>query len=76
MRLWRFFPPVHEETDKGHGRIEIRQIAVAAAEGIATLDFPGAKQIFRVERQVWRGKDPKPSREVVYGLTSLCKGKL
>ena len=31
------------------------------------------QQIFRVERQVWRGKDSKPSREIVYGLTSLHK---
>lgn len=75
MRRRRFFPPAHEETDKGHGRIEIRRIVVASAEGIPTLEFPGVRQVFRIERQVWRGKDLKPSREVVYGLTSLRKEK-
>lgn len=73
MRRRRFFPPAHEETDKGHGRIEIRRIVVAAAERIPTLKFPGLQQIFRIERQVWRGKDSKPSREIAYGLTSLRK---
>ena len=39
------------------------------------MEFPGVRQVFRIDRQVWRGKDLKPSREVVYGLTSLRKEK-
>jgi hypothetical protein len=46
---------------------------VAAAEGVPTLEFPGVQQIFRIERQVWRGKASEASLEIVYGLTSLRK---
>jgi hypothetical protein len=63
---------VYEECEKGHGRIEIRRISVANV-GATAIDFPGATQIFRLERETWRGRDNKHSLESVCGITSLTK---
>jgi hypothetical protein len=71
MRQRRFFPQIYEETNKGHGRVEIRRIVVANTNEISTINFPGAKQIFRIEREVWRSTSLKSSLEIAYGITSL-----
>jgi hypothetical protein len=60
MRPGRLFFPPYETVEKGHGRIETRRIAVAPSDCI-NFDFPGAKQIFRIEREVYRGKEQKLS---------------
>ena len=55
--------------DKGHGRIEVRQITVMQdTDGF--LDWPGVQQVFKLVRQVTHIKSQKTTIEVVYGLTS------
>src|SRR5690606_22461971 len=62
------FPPVHTECDKAHGRVEVRRIQVAEATSVS---FPGARQVFRIERETWRGSSGAHRLEVSYGITSL-----
>ena len=57
-----------ETTEKGHGRIEIRNIATSA-EVVPYLEWPGAAQVARLERT--REIGAKVSVEVVYLVTSL-----
>ena len=57
-----------QTTDKGHGRIEVRKIAVTS-EVVAHLDWPGAAQAVRIERTRIIGD--KVSCEVAYLITSL-----
>lgn len=54
--------------DKGHGRIEVREIRVSA-ELAGYLDWPYAAQVFEVRRE-WTEKG-KTKRETGYGVTSL-----
>ena len=61
-----------ETLDKGHGRVEIRKIAVSA-EAVPHLDWPGLGQIARLERTRWIGN--KQSIEIVYLITSLAQGE-
>jgi predicted transposase YbfD/YdcC len=56
--------------NKGHGRRETRTLW-ASTELNAYLDWPGVKQVFRLERLIWHEKHQGYTREVVYGLTSL-----
>jgi predicted transposase YbfD/YdcC len=56
--------------DKGHGRTERRQLTVSA-ELQGYLDWPGAEQVFKLERWFTRTKDGQRMHEVVYGITSL-----
>ena len=55
---------------KGHGRREKRTLW-ASTELNDYLDWPGVKQVFRLERIIWHEKYQGSTREVVYGLTSL-----
>ena len=57
-----------ETLEKGHGRIETRQIAVSA-EVVAHLAWPGCAQVARIERE--RRIGDKVSTEVAYIVTSL-----
>jgi hypothetical protein len=57
-----------ETNDKGHGRIETRRIAVSA-EVVPHLDWPGAAQVARIERE--RRIGDKTSTEISYAVTSL-----
>lgn len=60
---------VAQTIDKGHGRIEVRQITVMQdTDGF--LDWPGVQQLFKLVRQVTQIKSQKTTTEVVYGLTS------
>ena len=61
-----------ETLDKGHGRVEIRKIAVSA-EAVPHLDWPGLGQIARLERTRWIGN--KQSIEIIYLITSLAQGE-
>ena len=63
--------------DKGHGRIEIRKIAVSS-EVAAHLDWPGAAQVVRIERHRHIAKRMqagaiqwRDSVEIAYLVTSL-----
>ena len=55
---------------KEHGRLERRTLR-ASADLKDYLDWPGAQQVFAVERQVERIKDGRVARQVSYGVTSL-----
>jgi predicted transposase YbfD/YdcC len=56
------------EDDRGHGRIERRTIRVAPADD--TL-FPGARQAFRLRRDVGGLDGVWERKEIVYGIASL-----
>lgn len=59
----------------GHGRIETRTIQTSEMLN-AYLDWPGVKQVYRLEREFhWlrQGKIYKSSCEIEYGVTSLSR---
>ncbi len=56
--------------NKGHGRRETRTLWTST-ELNEYLDWPGVKQVFRLERRIWHEKHQGYTREIVYGLTSL-----
>ncbi len=57
-------------TEKGHGREEQRTLTVST-ELKGYLDWPGAEQVFKLERRFKRIKDGHVTQETVYGITSL-----
>ena len=65
-------PVITEATTigKGHGRLERRTLR-ASADLKDYLDWPGAQQVFAVERYVERIKDGRVTRQLSYGVTSL-----
>lgn len=54
--------------DKGHGRREVRRLWASAALQ-EYLDWPGAQQVCKLEREVWQ--KGRHTREVRYAITSL-----
>jgi predicted transposase YbfD/YdcC len=56
--------------DKGHGRVE-RRTLVSTTALTGYLDWPGARQVFRLTRE--RTAGGKTTVEVVYGITSLTR---
>ncbi len=56
--------------EKGHGREEHRVLTVSA-ELKTYLDWPGAEQVFKLERSFKRTRDGLLTHDVVYGITSL-----
>ena len=56
--------------DKGHGRLEWRRLAASAALR-GYLEWPGAGQVFRIDRRVVLRRTGLVREEVVYGVTSL-----
>jgi predicted transposase YbfD/YdcC len=66
-----------ETVNKGHGRIEKRQIQTSAMLN-DYVNWPGLGQVYRLERCfTWmrQGKVIKTSQEVEYGITSLTREK-
>ncbi len=59
-----------ETVEKKHGRLERRRLTVSA-ELQDYLNWPGARQVFKLERQFIRVADGHLTHEVVYGITSL-----
>ena len=59
-----------ETLDKAHGRLEQRRLT-ASAELQGYLDWPGAKQVFKLERRFIRLADGQVTQERVFGITSL-----
>lgn len=58
------------QVDSGHGRIERRTLTVSSLlQGY--LDWPGVKQVFKLERIVLSSGGQAVRSETVYGLTSL-----
>lgn len=68
------FSPQHQTTDKGHGRIEIRQICTSTDLN-EYLDFLHVNQVFCIRRVFTYIKTGKISEEIVYGITSIEKEK-
>jgi predicted transposase YbfD/YdcC len=56
------------EDDRGHGRTERRQIRTAPADD--TL-FPGARQVFRLRRDVGGLDGVWDTKEIIHGITSM-----
>jgi len=56
--------------NKGHGRLEVREIVTSAALK-DFLDWPGVEQVLQFTRTVTQLKSGKTRTEVVYGITSL-----
>ena len=56
--------------EKVHGRYERRRLTVSA-ELKRYLNWPGAEQVYQLERYTRRTKDGAETHEVVYGITSL-----
>jgi predicted transposase YbfD/YdcC len=62
---------LHAQTiDRGHGRIERRQLTVSAALADYS-DWPGLQQVFRIQRHTILRSTGEIRTETVYGLTSL-----
>jgi predicted transposase YbfD/YdcC len=58
------------QTNKGHGRMEVRQLRVSSQlNDYLASTWPGVQQVFRLERRVLR--NGKLTTEWVYGMTSL-----
>jgi len=65
-------PPATARTlDLGHGRIERRRLTVRALLP-GDCAWPGARQVFVIERHVVLKKTGKERHECVYGVTSLA----
>lgn len=60
-----------QTVDRGHGRLERRRL-VARALVPGDSDWPGARQIFRIERRRLTQKTGEIETEVTYGITSLA----
>lgn len=63
-------PTYHTAFDKAHGRIERRTIWTSG-ELAGYVNFPHAKQVFKVHRQVEYLKSGTAREEIVYGISSL-----
>ena len=61
-----------ETIDKGHGRLE-RRVLRASSDLNDYLDWPYARQVFKLERRVQHVGDGKITRQISYGITSLDK---
>jgi predicted transposase YbfD/YdcC len=59
-----------ETIEKGHGRIERRRLTVSK-ELKGYLDWPGAEQVFKLERHFVRVADGHVTDQTAYGITSL-----
>jgi DDE_Tnp_1-associated/Transposase DDE domain len=63
-----FAARIHVDTDRGHGRTETRTVRVADCDdGL----FPGARQVFRLRRDVGGLDGVRTSKHLVYAITSL-----
>jgi predicted transposase YbfD/YdcC len=59
-----------ESVDRTHGRIERRRLIVSAALADYS-DWPGLKQVFRIDRETLLRSTGEIRRQTVYGVTSL-----
>lgn len=61
------------QLDKGHGRLE-RRTLISSGLLHGYLDWPGVKQVFKLERVTHTSQGRPLHTETVYGLTSLSAG--
>lgn len=57
------------QTNSGHGRLERRTLCLMSDEE-AYLDWPGVRQLFRLERQRCERQTGVETKEIIYGITS------
>ena len=60
---------------KGHGRLEVRTLTLTPDES-GYLDWPGLRQVFKLERTVRHLRAGTTTHEVVYGITSLATDRV
>jgi predicted transposase YbfD/YdcC len=61
---------VARTVERGHGRHHERREVIASTDLAGYLDWPGVRQVFRLER-TWR-EHGMPKRALHYGITSLA----
>jgi predicted transposase YbfD/YdcC len=66
---WREVPVADHTSDRGHGRVEVRQLQVTT---IAGLDFPHATQALRITRRVRPLASRRWRTVTVHAVTSLA----
>lgn len=64
-----------KETQKGHGRIEVRTITVSSQLN-DFLDWPYLEQVFMLKRRFTYPKTGEVRERVIYGFTSLSRDKI
>lgn len=64
-----------KETQKGHGRLEVRTITVSSQLN-DFLDWPYLEQVFRLKRRFTYPKTGEVRERVIYGFTSLSRDKI
>ena len=57
-------------SNQGHGRFERRTLAVCGVQE-GELDWPCARQVFKLQRRLIQRNTGKLSEETVFGTTSL-----
>jgi predicted transposase YbfD/YdcC len=75
-RAWEQDRESVETTETGHGRVEhrwLQALSIPADAPAVLAHWPGAAQVFVVERRVWKRKQRVGHRELVYGITSLTR---
>jgi predicted transposase YbfD/YdcC len=63
--------PTAQSLDSGHGRLERRRLTVSQAL-VGYSDWPGLRQVFRLERHTILKKTGAVRGETVYGVSSLA----
>jgi len=63
-----------QTSNKAHGRLERRQLTLMNDDQ-QFLDWPGVRQVFKVEKTVTQIKTNQTSNEVTYGITSCSPEK-
>lgn len=61
-----------QSIDKAHGRLEQRRITSSSMLA-GEIDWPGLKQVFKIEREVEELSSGKTRSEVSYGVSSLSR---
>lgn len=59
-----------ETIGKAHGRVEVRRITVIPDEHVY-IQWPGLRQVIKLEREVTGRQGQEPTTEIFYGITSL-----
>lgn len=68
--LWRQTPEADRDTDRGHGRQEIRTLKILSIA--AGIEFPHAAQAIQIRRRRRRLDEPRRfTTETVYAITDL-----
>ncbi|MFF4879399.1 ISAs1 family transposase [Micromonospora sp. NPDC000668] len=65
---WKQVPVLHRQTNRGHGRHEIREVQVVTVDDLL---FPHARQVVRIRRRRRRPDTKTWTIEVVYAITDL-----